>query len=215
MRGARGAPEQVREKKDQLRRRVTSRRRRLRVEELRSAANALRDVLLEVPEVGRAAVVAAYVAVGTEPGTGPLLDALVRRGIHILLPVMLPDGDLDWASYDADTRLVPATYGLMQPDGPTLGPAAIGAADAVLVPGLAVDRTGLRLGRGGGSYDRALPRLAPEAFSCALLHDGEVLDQPVPHDDHDQRVRAAATPSGLIRFDVRSVERAARVCPMT
>ena len=52
----------------------------------------------------------------------------------------------------------------------------------VLVPALAVDRTGMRLGRGGGSYDRALGRVPVGTFVCALLYDGEVLDR-VPHDD--------------------------------
>jgi 5-formyltetrahydrofolate cyclo-ligase len=70
----------------------------------------------------------------------------------------------------------------------------------VLVPGLAADRTGMRLGRGGGSYDLVLPRIAREAFSCVLLHEGEVLEGAVPSDRSDWGVRAAALPSGLIRF---------------
>jgi 5-formyltetrahydrofolate cyclo-ligase len=70
----------------------------------------------------------------------------------------------------------------------------------VLVPGLAVDRRGVRLGRGGGSYDRVLARLVGRAFTCVLLHDGEVLDLPVPRDRHDVPVDAAATPSGLVRL---------------
>ena len=99
---------------------------------------------------------AAYVAVGSEPGTAALLDALVAAGKRVVLPVLLPDGDLDWAAYAGDQDLVPARFGLLEPGGQRLGPDAVGTADVVLVPGLAVSARGERLGRGGGSYDRAL-----------------------------------------------------------
>ncbi|HSJ44838.1 MAG TPA: 5-formyltetrahydrofolate cyclo-ligase [Euzebyales bacterium] len=183
-----------------LRRRVLDARRRLRPGDLGSAARALRDVLLATPEVSRARVVAAYVSVGREPGTGPLLDALLERGTEVLLPVMLPDGDLDWAVHEGDAALTEASRGLLEPTGPPLGAGAVVGAAAVLVPGLAADRRGVRLGRGGGSYDRALARLGGRAFTCVLLHDGEVLDLPVPRDRHDVPVHAAATPSGLVRL---------------
>lgn len=191
-----GAPAE----KDAWRSSVRAARRRLRPTELHENAIALRDVLLGVPEVGRSAVVAAYVSVGNEPGTGPLLEALLARDVRVLLPVVTPDLDLDWAVYDDPDGLVSARMGLLQPAGPRLGVDAIGGADAALVPGLAVDRLGVRLGQGGGCYDRALPRMAPDAFSCVILHDGELADAPMPRDPHDQLVQAAATPSGLFRF---------------
>ena len=189
------------EQKEKLRRRSLARRGKLRMGELRAASVALRDVLLSVPEVSRAAVVAAYVGVGTEPGTGPLLDALGRRGVRVLLPVLAKDFDLDWAEYDETTSLTAGPMGLLEPTGPRLGALAVASADTVLLPGLAVDRSGMRLGRGGGSYDRALTRIAAEAFTCVLLHDGEVSDLTLPAELHDLRVRAAATPSGMLRFE--------------
>ena len=186
--------------KEKMRRRVLGRRARLRPPDLQAAAVALRDVLLSVSEVSRAAVVAAYVGVGNEPGTGPLLDALRQRGIRVLLPVLEADFDLDWAVYTGPEDLVRAPRGLLEPTGPRLGPTAVGTANAVLVPGLAVDRSGMRLGRGGGSYDRVLVRAARDAFRCAVLHEGELIDNDVPAQRHDQRVQAAALPSGLVRF---------------
>jgi 5-formyltetrahydrofolate cyclo-ligase len=81
-----------------------------------------------------------------------------------------------------------------------MGTAAVTTVDAVLAPGLAVDRRGVRLGRGAGSFDRALARVGRRAFTCVLLHDGEVLDMPVPRQAHDVPVSAAATPSGIYRF---------------
>jgi len=76
---------------------------------------------------------------------------------------------------------------------------AVGTPDVVLTPGLAVDRTGMRLGRGGGSYDRALGRVPVGTFVCTLLFDGELLDI-VPSDPHDRPVTAVVTPSGITRL---------------
>ncbi|WP_233506907.1 5-formyltetrahydrofolate cyclo-ligase [Jiangella anatolica] len=189
----------VREAKRALRGRILARRAELDATALASAAGRLRDVVRGLPEVAAASTVAAYVAVGREPGTGPLVEALSDDGVDVLLPVLLPGGDLDWARYTGPQHLVPAARGLLEPDGDRLGPAAVTAATVLLVPGLAVDRHGHRLGRGGGSYDRVLARMlavSPPAFACVLLHDGEVLDMPVPREPHDVPVDAAATPSG-------------------
>ncbi|HEX6234320.1 MAG TPA: 5-formyltetrahydrofolate cyclo-ligase [Jiangellaceae bacterium] len=183
-----------------LRQRIIENRRELDAQALVEAAGALRDVALAVPEIGGARSVAAYVSVGSEPGTGPLLESLSTRGTEVLLPILLPDGDLDWAPYSGPHDLVPATRGVLEPVSEAMGPAAVTTVDAVLVPGLAVDQRGVRLGRGGGSFDRALARVGGRVFTCVLLHDGEVLDMPIPRDPHDVPVDAAATPSGMRRF---------------
>ncbi|MEU9115734.1 5-formyltetrahydrofolate cyclo-ligase [Streptomyces sp. NPDC048483] len=146
--------------------------------------------------------VAAYVSIGHEPSTGPLLDALRAAGVRVLLPVLLPDNDLDWAEYEGAERLVRAGWGLLEPAGERLGLEAVTGADVVLLPGLAVDGRGLRLGRGGGSYDRVLERLeraGAAASLVVLLYDTEVLEE-VPAEAHDRPVHAAVTPSGVHRF---------------
>ena len=178
--------------RDQL---VTGRGRRSLLE-VSEAARAIAEHLVAAPEVRRAATVAAYVSVGTEPGTGPLLEELRVLGRRVILPVLLPDNDLDWAVYDGPAELQRAGRGLLEPTGRRLGVDAVATADVVLTPGLAVDRTGMRLGRGGGSYDRALGRVPVGTFTCTLLYDGELLDE-VPSARHDRRVTAAVTPSGV------------------
>jgi 5-formyltetrahydrofolate cyclo-ligase len=190
----------VSEAKKALRRRVLDTRSVLNARDLSHAARGLRDVLLDAPEVVVARRVAAYVSVGREPGTGPLIEELSDRGTEVLLPLLQSDGDLDWALYEGPRALDRVARGLFEPTGQPLGVDAIASCEAVLVPGLAVDRTGSRLGRGGGSYDRALARTGLRAFTCVLLHDGEVLDLPVPRATHDVRVGAAATPSALHRL---------------
>jgi 5-formyltetrahydrofolate cyclo-ligase len=182
-----------------LRDQLTTARGRLSLTERIARAEATAALLLETDEIQRAATVAAYVSVGREPGTGLLLDALAAAGKRVILPLLRPDNDLDWAPYDGSAGLASARRGLLEPTAPALGPDAIAGADAVLVPGLAVDRTGLRLGRGGGSYDRALARVPAGTFTCVLLNDDEVLEQ-VPAEEHDRRVTAAATELRIVRF---------------
>ena len=185
--------------KSAVRDRLLTTRHRRPLAEVGSAARAIAEHLLAVPDVRRAATVAAYVSVGGEPGTGPLLAALRAAGKRVILPVVLPDLDLDWAGYDGPESLVPARLGLLEPAGERLGPEGVATADVVLVPGLAVSPTGIRLGRGGGCYDRALGRVPVGTFTCVLLYDGEVgLDVPV--EPHDRAVLFAATPSGVVRL---------------
>ncbi|NYI07777.1 5-formyltetrahydrofolate cyclo-ligase [Allostreptomyces psammosilenae] len=155
---------------------------------------------------GAAPTVAAYASFGTEPDTFALLDALAARGTRVLLPVLLPDLDLDWARYEGRERLVSGDAGMVRPDGPTLGREAVLGCAAVVVPGLAVDERGVRLGRGGGSYDRVLERLAEQRRRggrhvpvIVLLHEGEVLER-VPAEPHDRPVDIAVTPSAVHRF---------------
>jgi 5-formyltetrahydrofolate cyclo-ligase len=181
--------------RDQL---VTARNRRSLLE-VSTSARSLAEHLLATPEVRRAATVAVYVSISTEPGTGPLLDGLRDLGRRVILPVVQPDLDLDWAVYDGPESLVRARRGLLEPEGPRLGLDAVATADVVLTPGLAVDRTGMRLGQGGGCYDRALGRVPVGTFTCTLLYDDELVDA-VPSAPHDRPVTAVATPSGVTRL---------------
>lgn len=191
-------PDLTRTAKLALRDQLLAARRRIPVLELGAAARATAEHLLATEEVRRAATVAAYVSVSHEPGTGPLLDALAGSGRRVLLPVVLPGMDLDWAVYAGPDDLRRAR-GLLEPAGRRLGVEAVAGADVVLVPGLAVGRDGTRLGRGAGCYDRALARVPAGTFTCAVLHRGEVLDD-VPAEPHDRPVDAAVTPDGLVRL---------------
>lgn len=181
-------------------------RSRLTAGDLRETAEALAVRALELPELAHARTVAAYVSMGSEPGTRALLDALHARGVRVLLPVLMADNDLDWGAYTGEGSLTRVQHGgrmaLLEPAGERLGPESVQEADAVLLPGLAVDRRGLRLGRGGGSYDRVLARLEGAGADPALvvlLYDTEVVED-VPRDPHDRPVHAVVTPSGVRRF---------------
>lgn len=190
-----------------LRAEILAVRRGLPPDDAHKAAAELAGRALDLPELATARTVAAYVSVGGEPGTRALLDTLHARGTRVLLPVLLPDNDLDWSAYTGPGSLArvqhPGKMTLLEPSGPRLGPDAVLEADAVLLPGLAVDGHGTRLGRGGGSYDRVLARLERAGADPALvvlLYDAEVVAH-VPGEAHDRPVRAVVTPSGVRRFD--------------
>jgi len=137
--------------------------------------------------LGAGAVVTSYLAVPGEPPTAALNAALDAHGIRVLVPITLPDFDLDWAD---------AT----DPTAAPLGKDAVALADVVLAPGLAVDRHATRMGQGGGCYDRALPRRRPGTPVLVVLHPGELLDASapaLPHEPHDQPVDAVVTADGV------------------
>src|SRR5215472_6179668 len=125
--------------KARLRRRLAAARASIPDTERSAAARGIRDHLLQMPEMSAAGTVAAYYSVGTEPDTHSLVFALWKRGSYVVLPVLLPDGDLDWASYEGPDSLAPGPRGLLQPVEPARGPATVSRADVVLVPALAVD----------------------------------------------------------------------------
>lgn len=132
--------------------------------------------------------VASYVPLPSEPGLDP------QQGW--LLPIVLRDGDLDWAEHDGS--LAAAGFGLPEPTGPRLGVGAIATCDLVIVPALLVDRAGNRLGKGRGCYDRALVRAT--GLTVALVGDDELV-QALPTEPHDIPVHAVATPSlGVVRL---------------
>lgn len=161
-------------------------------------ARTLADHVL-MASAGRAPVVAAYRALPTEPPTTVLLHELVRRGRTVLVPGLLPDRDLDWRVLAADARPGEGC-------DTHAGVDAVARAGLVIVPALAVDRFGTRLGQGGGSYDRALRRVGAGVPIVALVYDDEALlaadDPPLPREPHDAGVTAVITPGrGWIPLD--------------
>ena len=191
------APNDTTRAKVALRNQLLTARCALSTTERHAAAVAVQAVTTHLVRRSAASTTAAYVPVGPEPGGVDLPEVLagvLPPGGRLLLPVLRPDGDLDWAEYDGPESLEPGPRGLREPIGRTLGVDTIRQAELVIVPALAVDRTGVRMGRGGGSYDRVLARI-PDAHTLALLHDGEILDA-VPAEPHDRTVQAVITPGG-------------------
>jgi 5-formyltetrahydrofolate cyclo-ligase len=143
--------------------------------------------------------VCAYVPVGTEPGSIEMVDMLLRRARRVLLAVARTTADnvplpLRWGEYRPGA-LVPGPWGLLEPAEPVLPESALGEADLVIVPALAVDHQGVRLGRGRGFYDRSLGGRDPQARLVAMVRDAEFVGE-LPAEAHDVPMTHVITPRG-------------------
>jgi len=181
----------IRRQKAHLRDAVLAARQQLGSDSRLAAGTALAAAAID--EWGGIRCVAAYLSFGDEPPTRELIDGLVARGTRVLLPVI--DGDrLDWAIYSGADDLTDGPLGIIEPTGVRLGRPALRDAEVVMVPALAADRHGNRLGRGRGYYDRVLGGLT--ARTAAVLYDDELVEQ-IPLEPHDQTVGAILQPSGI------------------
>ena len=143
--------------------------------------------ILNCAEFSDVTHIASYITYGVEPQTRDINERLRSEGRIVLVPRLLADKDLEWVQWNGENE----PTGVAFTDLSKIGVA--------IIPALHVDAHGYRLGQGGGSYDRALPRLS--AWKIALIHHGELTSETMPHEAHDQKVDAAATPGLVLRFN--------------
>jgi len=146
--------------------------------------------------------VAAYLSTKEEPDTLRLVAWLSARRVRVLLP-LLTDGtgrrlpEPAWAAYEGPQALRVGPLGLLEPTTTALPARQLPEAELVVCPGLAANRHGDRLGRGGGWYDRALVHAGQTTPVVVLLNSDEVLDA-IPTQPWDRRVDRVATPAGVV-----------------
>lgn len=191
------------EKKSELRGQIRATRKQRSANQQQKMAEALAGILDGVPELHSAKCVAAYVARPGEPGTEETLALLRERGIDVLLPVLTTGLERGWA-YDTgpENRVQAAPGRPPEPVGDHLPAKTLQEADVILAPALAVDLKGVRLGQGGGWYDRALEHARDDALIIALVFDEEFVDDDIdlPREPHDRPVHMVATPQRLIHL---------------
>ena len=145
--------------------------------------------------------VACYLSMPTEPGTAALIELLRQRDIRVLLP-RVSGTSLEWVELQDSTDFVTSELGIHEPVGPAIAD-ALSDCDAMILPALAVSRDGIRLGQGGGYYDRALQGVLAFAdggpMLIAVIFDGELVDS-LPREFHDARVDQAVTPERVVTF---------------
>jgi 5-formyltetrahydrofolate cyclo-ligase len=138
--------------------------------------------------------IASYLSYDVEPSTIDLNKQILASGANLFLPRMLKNHDLEWVPWLGQENQLKKVGKFFEP----IGDAVDIALDVIIVPALHIDRSGNRLGQGGGSYDRALARTS--AWKIALVHPGEISSESIPTTAFDQKVNAAATPTMLVRF---------------
>ena len=184
------APDATASAKNTLRAEIRAARARRLEAERRRDAEALAQQALQ--RYGTAAVVAAYASYGTEPGTTQLRASLRSAGVKVLLPVVRGD-QLAWVVDDGSYLQRGGERGMPEPAGSAIGVGAGALVAAyctvLLLPALAAGLDGVRLGQGGGFYDRLLtelPAYPTGPLRVAVVHDDEVLPAgAVPADPHD------------------------------
>lgn len=154
--------------------------------------------LLVLPEVRRARTVLLYAAVDDEADPATALKVLIDRGVRTLYPRVRGD-HLDLVAA-ADLMTLTLGYrGIKEPVGPAIDPEVV---DLAVIPGVAFDRLGGRLGQGGGHYDRLLARMPPETVRVGFAFACQVVPR-VPREDHDQAVDIVVTEAGAHRTGAR------------
>jgi len=151
--------------------------------------------LADTAEFSKAKIIASYISYADEPDTSALNLALIKCGKILLLPRIVGK-DLEWVRWDGEQSQISQSKKIAEPKGPAV--TDLGDVEVIVVPALRIDRSGYRLGQGGGFYDRALPNVS--AFSIGLIHPDEISSEDLPRDDWDIPLHAAATPDLVIRF---------------
>jgi len=173
-------------------------RRQLLSQAARDAASAgIREQLDTLVDSLGVRSMSCFLSTVTEPGTREFVDAAVRRGIRVLLPITRADGLLDWSVASTDIDITDGLFGQPEPVGELLGPIAVNDVDLLAIPAAAVDRSGMRLGWGRGFFDKTIGSMEKCPPVYAVIYDSEFVDE-VPRELHDQPVTGVVTPTQTI-----------------
>ncbi|AVX21363.1 MAG: 5-formyltetrahydrofolate cyclo-ligase [Bacillota bacterium] len=186
--------------KKELRRQVLAARQNLTPEEVGEKSRQIIAALLDLPEIKAAETVMAYMDFRQEVETGPLLQELLRLGKRVVLPVTDVENKvlLLYQIQDLERDIEPGVWGIRQPKTilPRLVPTEL---DVVIVPGVAFDYRGYRLGYGGGFYDRFLPQTRPDCRWLAPIFELQLVPDVHP-EAHDCRMHRLVTEERTLNF---------------
>lgn len=149
-------------------------------------------------EFAEASNIATYLSYGDEPSTVDLNTELLKNGKHLYLPRIIGK-ELEWVQWQGDTSQLThskLSKNILEPVGPAISEQSL--IELIIVPALRIDRSGYRLGQGGGFYDRALSKLS--GWRIGLIHPDEISSEDLPRESFDIPLNAAATPDLLLRF---------------
>ena len=185
--------------KARLRREMIARRDALPEAERGRIAEALTEELVRLPEYANARSVLATMAIGSEWDTRALLDRARADGKRVVLPRLSPPPrrlELHFVD-DLDRHLIPGIWDIPEPDPARCAPARLDEVDFAVVPALAADRQGYRLGYGAGYFDQLLSGRTPRTFCVTALPAGFVVEK-LPRHAHDVAVHMVLNERGPI-----------------
>lgn len=184
--------------KDALRRDAVRRLRALPPDVRARASAAIVARVWTLPEVASARTLLLFASTVEEPDTDAIAAEAVRRGIRVAYPRSLAERRLSLHAVASPEALRPGRYGIREPDDVVCGVVEVDSVDAALIPGLAWDRDGRRLGRGAGYYDRLLGTAGWRAFRCGIFFASQ--EEPViPAEAWDVPLDAVVTEREVVR----------------
>jgi len=185
--------------KDEIRRTLLEKRLALKPNEVRGQSEKVLSRLRTLPAWRDASGVLLYMPVKNEVDVSPLLPDLWAGGVRALIPRCRPGrpGEMDIVRVERYEDICPGAYGIPEPN-PALPAVAACAPDLALIPGIAFDRSGARLGFGGGYFDRLLAsRIPQKTVLIGLAYAFQVVEK-IPADPWDVRVHAVITPGEIL-----------------
>ena len=190
-----GSSGELKKRKKALRARALAARDEIPAAERARRSEAIAERLMSIPEVAAATTVMVFSSFGSEVETGPIIRRLASRGASVLLPRVV-EREMLAVPYEPGDRLTSASFGAGEPsDGEPADPADI---DVVVVPGLAFDLRGHRVGYGGGFYDRFLKLTRSDTLTVGVCFGSQVMDE-VPHGAGDRPIACLVTEETVIR----------------
>ncbi len=192
----------ARDAKAHLRSALKNRRDSLTKDQQENEAKKILPLVLSLPAWKNSQTVCLYASFAGELPTQSLLIATLQSGKKLLLPRVNPNHQPSLHVVDDLSKLTLSPLGIFEPSetAPRMSPLSV---DFFLVPGIAFDRHGNRLGHGSGFYDRLLAEIKSDAFCLGYAHNFQLVPS-IPHEAHDKKVHAIATPSGIIEAEPAS-----------
>jgi len=186
--------------KKEIRKKILSLKDGLSTKIIKNHSTAIFDQLNKTEFYTEAHNVMLYVSFGSEVMTKPIIDDLLSRGKRVFIPVTVPKTKAlivsELKSYEDD--LVVGHFGVMEPKEEALRPVEPSILDLVIVPGVAFDRNGYRIGYGGGYYDRFIPRLPQKTTTVSLAFDMQLIEK-IPTSEYDMAVEYIITEKQFIQ----------------
>ena len=173
--------------KDSLRRFVRAQKQQYTAAQLAAMSEEICSRVLASAWWQEASTLLLYYPLADEVDVRTLIREAFGGGKHVLLPVCVGD-ELELRIYEGESSLAKGSFGIMEPTGRLFAPEHYPDIQLAIIPGMAFDKTGHRLGRGKGYYDRLLPKLT-KARRQGICFPFQLLDE-VPADTHDIPVHA-------------------------
>lgn len=183
--------------KDELRSKMKSRLKDLTPREYHDLNHSLYTNFLGLKLLNKANYIMIYYSVRNEANTVHIINYLLKAGKTVALPVCTPERDLQAVVITDLSQLQPAPFGLMEP-GPGADLLENSKLELIVIPGIAFDEKGHRLGHGAGYYDRFLLK-TPNAFKLGLAYDFQLLPE-IPAESHDIKMNGLLTPTRYLEF---------------